>query len=76
MAIRVTGSNGQSIRDFLENVSNISSISLPNEDTIADGSSIRLVWEGSEYYLVEEKDNMIKVRNLDSCLPMVITKSE
>ena len=88
MAITVSGSNGQTIREFLENVTNIESISLPNEEAIADGSSIKLVWEGSEYYLVEEFETTtpdtrdgktynvttpkIKVRNLDTCLPMVI----
>ena len=91
MAITVNGSSGQSIRNFLEQVTNIESISLPNGEAITDGSSIKLVWEGSEYYLVEEFEATrtetredkaynittptIKVRNLDICLPMVIELS-
>lgn len=75
MAITVESSNGQTIREFLESVTNIESISLPKEETITGDSSIRLVWEGSEYYLVEENGTSITIRNLDTCLPMVITKT-
>lgn len=88
MAITVKDSGGQSIRNFLQLVNNIESISLPDGGAITNGSSIQLVWEGSEYYLVEEFTTItteerdgktynvstprIKVRNLDACLPMVI----
>ena len=79
MAITISTSNGDSIRTYLEtleNSNNFSSVTITSNNTaLDDGSNLKLVWEGSQYYLVEEKSNSIVVRNLDDCLPMTFTKA-
>lgn len=79
MAITISASNGDSIRTYLENLensNNFSSVTITSDNTaLTDGSNLKLVWEGSQYYLVEEKSDSIIVRNLDDCLPMTLTKA-
>lgn len=86
MAIKVTGSNGQSIRDFLENLTEVDSITINGVTGPISDANAQLVWEGSQYYLVYQTTNSVtnegtvtttvttNVRNLDDCLPMTITK--
>lgn len=79
MAITISTSNGDSIRAYLEaleNSNNFSGVTITSDNTaLGDGSNLKLVWEGSQYYLVEEKSDSIVVRNLDDCLPMTLTKA-
>lgn len=83
MAISVQDTSGASIRTYLQNFgeSEINSMTL-KDGSIASNSQISLVWEGSEYYLVEEQAEKedgtpgdVIIRNLDSCLPITITRN-
>lgn len=81
MAITISTSNGDSIRTYLEDLAKSNTFSgvtikkAEGEPDISDGSTLKLVWEGSQYYLVEENSDSIVVRNLDNCLPMTLTKA-
>ena len=72
----VKQSTGKSIREYLETLENVSTISFKyngTDEITIDAGSVQLVWEGSEYYLVHITTDNKVVYNLDNCLPLTIT---